>query len=137
MDRSSVPALAVLAPFVHWAFNVADQSFVARKIARLKRAWGKFRKLPAGKRFQIHHEEAQRKDRARPPWLRVLEWLLIPLFIAIGIVLAFIPGPAILFFFLAAGLLASHSRWIARAFDRAELGIRSGWSAFQSRRKAR
>jgi hypothetical protein len=115
---------------------VADPSFVARKLAQLKREWRRFRRLPAGKRFQIHHEEAQRKDRARSVWLRVLGWLLIPLFIAIGVVLAFIPGPAILFFFLAAALLASHSLWMARAFDRVELSIRSGWTRFQRWRNA-
>lgn len=64
--------------------------------------------------------------------MRALRLLLIPLFTAIGLVLTFIPGPAILFFLLAAGLLSAQSRWMARELDHAELKLRGGWSAFRS-----
>jgi hypothetical protein len=109
----------------------------ARKLAQLRRAWRAFRELPAGQRFQIHHEQEQRKNRSKPAYRRVLQLALVPLLIAIGVVLMFIPGPAILFFFLAAASLASHSLWVARALDRAELGARRLWTKFRRWRKAR
>lgn len=105
---------------------------MSRKIAQLKRTWRTFRRLPVGQRFQGHHGAERRKDRARPTWLRVVRVLLIPLFIAIGLVLTVIPGPAILFFLLAAALLAAHSMWIARALDRTELRLRAGWAVFRN-----
>jgi hypothetical protein len=43
---------------------------------------------------------------------------------ALGVVLAFIPGPAVLFFALAAVLVATQSRWLAERLDRAEVKLR-------------
>jgi hypothetical protein len=106
-------------------------------MAQLKRRWRRFRQLPVGQRFQIHHQEAQQQSRSKPAWQRVLQWLLIPVFVAIGIVLTFIPGPAILFFLFAAALLAAHSLAVARALDRAELATRAAWSKLRSRRNRR
>ena len=45
-------------------------------------------------------------------------------FLAIGIVLSVIPGPALPFFFLAGGLLASELRFVARFMDWSEVRIR-------------
>ncbi|HEX2878358.1 MAG TPA: hypothetical protein VHO25_02360, partial [Polyangiaceae bacterium] len=58
-------------------------------------------------------------------WHRVLQLLLIPVLMAIGLVLTVIPGPAILFFLFAAALLAAHSLGVARTLDRAELAVRA------------
>lgn len=44
--------------------------------------------------------------------------------VAIGIVLMFIPGPAVLFFAIAGTLLASESRGVARFLDWTEVKIR-------------
>jgi hypothetical protein len=44
--------------------------------------------------------------------------------VAIGMVLVVIPGPAVPFFFLAGGLLATESRTIARAMDWSEVRLR-------------
>lgn len=44
--------------------------------------------------------------------------------VAIGLVLVFIPGPAILFFALAGMLLATESRAVARFLDWSEVTIR-------------
>jgi len=44
--------------------------------------------------------------------------------LAIGVVLTFIPGPAIVFFFAGAGLLAGESRTLARGLDWSELKLR-------------
>lgn len=46
------------------------------------------------------------------------------LFLAIGLVLSVIPGPAIPFFFLAGGLLATESRFVARGMDWLEVRLR-------------
>lgn len=48
-------------------------------------------------------------------------------FTVIGVVLIFFPGPAVLFFFLAAALLAEESRTIAGGLDWLELRIRTLW----------
>ena len=50
--------------------------------------------------------------------------------IAVGIVLMFIPGPAILFFLIAGGLLAAESREVARGLDWSEVRLRriSKWA---------
>jgi len=51
--------------------------------------------------------------------------------LAIGVVLVFIPGPAILFFLIAGGLFAMQSLWVARALDWSELRIRAAISAIR------
>ncbi|MGH7335962.1 MAG: PGPGW domain-containing protein, partial [Myxococcota bacterium] len=40
---------------------------------------------------------------------------------AAGVVLVFIPGPAVLFFALGGALLATQSLWVARALDAIEV----------------
>lgn len=47
--------------------------------------------------------------------------------LAIGVVLTFIPGPAIVFFFAGAGLLAGESRVLARWLDWSELKLRKSF----------
>lgn len=62
---------------------------------------------------------------------RVLLLGLAVLLTAIGVVLMFIPGPAILFFFLAGALLAEESLPVARGLDWAELRLRAAWNALR------
>jgi len=54
--------------------------------------------------------------------------------LAVGIVLAFIPGPAVLFFALSAALLGAQSRWVARRLDAAETAARRFWRAWRAKR---
>jgi hypothetical protein len=56
--------------------------------------------------------------------------------LAIGILLAVIPGPAIPFFFVAGALLASEFRFAARFMDWLELRLRAvlGWARRHWRR---
>lgn len=42
----------------------------------------------------------------------------------VGVVLAFVPGPAVVFFALTAALLAAQSTWIARHLDAGEMWLR-------------
>ena len=55
---------------------------------------------------------------------------------AVGVVLAFIPGPAVVFFGLTAALSATQSRWVAERLDHAELYLRALWKRwFRSRER--
>jgi hypothetical protein len=56
---------------------------------------------------------------------------------AIGVVLAVIPGPAIVFFALAGALAAAVSAWVARVLDRAEVLGRRLISRFQHWRRVK
>jgi hypothetical protein len=116
--------------------DVTRGSFATRKLAQWKHEWQAFRRLPAGDRFRIRYQEAQRTDPAKPAWQRWLRMALIPLCTAIGVVLMLTPGPAVLFFALAAALLASQSLRIARTLDRAELTLRATWNKLFHRRHA-
>jgi hypothetical protein len=54
---------------------------------------------------------------------------------AVGVIFVFIPGPAILFFFISGALLASESLWVARAMDWAEVKLRALWKWGLERRR--
>jgi uncharacterized membrane protein YbaN (DUF454 family) len=95
---------------------------------KLKHEWQQLRRSPPGKRFQRRFD-ARLNGPAGPSSLlrRLIVIGLAVIFFAIGIVLVFIPGPAILFFFLAGALLAEESRAIARLLDWLELRVRAIW----------
>jgi len=74
-------------------------------------------------------------------WVKLAYAALSLVLFAVGVVFAFIPGPAVLFFALCAALLAAQSAWVAERFDRAEvtgrrlaLAVRAAW---RRRRNAR
>ncbi len=46
------------------------------------------------------------------------------LLIGVGVVLTFLPGPGVIFYFFGAGLLAGESRYLARALDWTEVRLR-------------
>ena len=80
-----------------------------------------------GHRFQDRYR-AQRRASPRGGLVRRLVHLFLALVaIAIGVVLAFIPGPAILFFFIAGALLASDWLWLARTLDWLEVKLHALW----------
>lgn len=68
-------------------------------------------------------------------WARALTLCAVVMCLVVGIILAFIPGPAILFFALAAALLATQSRWMACKLDRAEIYVHALWRKQQRRRR--
>lgn len=96
--------------------------------ARIKRSVRQLRGDAPGERFQRRYDRA-RKAGGPEGWERVVLIVLAVVATAIGIVLVFIPGPAILFFFIAGGLLATESRKLAKALDWSELKTRAlcGW----------
>ncbi len=84
----------------------------------------------AGRRFQDRYE-AGREARKDARWgrraRRVLRLLVALGAIVVGVFLTVLPGPAILFFFIAGGLLASESWYVARMLDWSEVRLRTGW----------
>lgn len=94
-------------------------------LARAKAHWRWFKSLPPGERFEKEHDRHERASQGRSPLFKAIYPLLAVLSLAIGVVLAFIPGPAFVFFGLAGALMAMQSRAIARFLDRGELRARA------------
>lgn len=99
-----------------WHF-LCTACFMLRKI---EAKWSKLKHDQPGKRFQNFRE----RERDRPSWVRAAYLGAALVLFAIGVVLVFIPGPAVVFFALAGGLLATQSSWVARQLDRFELAAR-------------
>jgi hypothetical protein len=94
-------------------------------LQRWKRTWRSFKSLPPGQRFQKRYEQQHQKPEGRSPWRRAL-WLGGALVaFAVGVVLVFIPGPAVVFFGISAALLANQSKSVARSLDWLELRLRA------------
>jgi hypothetical protein len=86
-------------------------------LSALRKQWQELKGLPPGERFQTFHRQQQKKSVG----VKVAYAALSIVFFAVGVVLAFIPGPAVVFFALCAALLAAQSGWVARILDRGEL----------------
>lgn len=102
----------------------------------VKQQWQSLKRGKSGHRFRSRYEAA-RKARKNVGF-RVKLQRLVRLVIAlaatvIGVVLVFIPGPAILFFLLAGSLLAAEFLTIARFFDWTEVKLRTGFAWGQRR----
>ncbi|MDB6093895.1 MAG: hypothetical protein JWM32_1457 [Verrucomicrobia bacterium] len=80
---------------------------------------------PPGRRFQNKYEAAHRKGREISLVGRMIRFGLAIIAFALGVVFAFIPGPAFVFFALAGGLLATESRCVAKGLDWTELKLRA------------
>lgn len=85
-----------------------------------------------GKRFQDAHDRA-RHNGASSGWARVALVALALVFLVIGIILVFIPGPAFVFFILAGALLAAQWRRMARWLDQTEVVLRRIGSRLKNR----
>jgi hypothetical protein len=92
----------------------------ARYTDRLK----KLMQLPAGRRFETFYEWELQQNRKRTSLHTLLLWGVALVSIAVGVVLVFIPGPAVLFFAIAGAIFAMQSRRAARALDWTEVKIR-------------
>lgn len=66
----------------------------------------------------------KRPERIRPWWGRALLILLGILIVLVGVIFAFIPGPAILFYAIGGAIIATESRWMAAMMDRIEVACR-------------
>ena len=94
-------------------------------LSRLKHRWVEFRRLEPGQRFRTAHRRHRESEAGKSLVHRVLYLGLGGVALAVGVVLAFIPGPAIVFFLLAGVLFATQSLWVARALDWTELRLRA------------
>ena len=90
---------------------------------RLPKEWNVFAEGKPGRRFQDRYRahRGKRTDLVR----RLLHMLFALIAAAIGVVLVFVPGPAIVFFFIAGAFLASDWLWMARTLDWLEVHCRS------------
>lgn len=91
--------------------------------ASLKAQWQELKELPPGERFETIYRQKKKENEGKP-WKRVLAFAGAFVSFAIGVVLAFIPGPAVLFFALTGALLATQSLFVARALDSGEMYVR-------------
>lgn len=98
----------------------------------LQQRWRGLTAGQPGRRFEDRYAAA-RKARRSGSWGHRLTRLLLLVValgaLVVGLVLAFIPGPAVVFFFLAATLLAAESRGLARLLDWGEVKLRIVWKA--------
>lgn len=86
--------------------------------------------LPAGQpghRFRNRYYQHQKSRSGRGIFSMVLRLLLSAGAAAVGFVLVFIPGPAIVFFLIAGALLAADWLPVARLLDWAEVRGRRIW----------
>ena len=83
----------------------------------VKKSFERFKKHEPGERFGAFHREQEH----RPVWVKVVFFALAFVAFAVGVVLMFIPGPAVVFFALSLALVSTQSRFIARAMDRGEV----------------
>lgn len=99
------------------------------------RWWRHLRTAPPGARFETYyHTRAAARLRGESRWSRPLRLAAAALAVLIAIPLMVLPGPAVLFWGIAALLLAGESRFLARQLDRTELALRRLWSRLRRRR---
>lgn len=101
--------------------SVATGEHVSSVGRELRQRWDEFRRAEPGTRFQRFHDEQQSRQK---PWTRVAYIVVAVISLGVGVVLAFVPGPAVVFFALTAALLAAQSAWLARHLDSAEIWVR-------------
>ena len=86
--------------------------------------WKGLRRGRPGHRFRERYETARRSQDRMTVMSRLVRVGLAVASFGVGVVLVFIPGPAVLFFLIAGALLAAESRALALALDRLEVGVR-------------
>lgn len=91
---------------------------------RLQHHWKESTRGTPGRRFRDRHERHRRHGRRRQWLLRAVRFGIAVLCVAIGLVLAFLPGPAVVFFMIAGLLLASEWLWVAKVLDWLEVRLR-------------
>jgi hypothetical protein len=94
----------------------------------LRQQWCSLKKGRPGHRFQQRYEVAKKARHAKSGMhqvFRVFRMVLAVGAMAVGFVLMFIPGPAVIFYFIAGSLLASESKVVARLLDWAEVKARA------------
>jgi len=94
-------------------------------VEHLQSRWRELKSYAPGERF----ENFRRAQRGRSTAVKIAYVALSLVAFVIGVVLVFIPGPALVFFALSAALLATQSLWVAHTLDQFELVLRRAASA--------
>lgn len=95
--------------------------------ASISRTWKKLNQGRPGHRFRERYRRNQKAGKSRNWLKRLVRFVAAAAAFAIGVVLVFIPGPAIVFFLIAGALLASDWLWVARFLDWSEVRLRAAW----------
>ena len=96
--------------------------------SHLKKTFQRLKNHQPGERFGAFYRE--QKD--KPFWVKVAFFGLAFVSFGIGVVLAFIPGPAVLFFALTGALLSTQSRFIAEKLDKGEVWGRKALASIRA-----
>jgi hypothetical protein len=81
-----------------------------------------------GRRFRDQYQRNHRSKAAKSLFKKILRWIGAVAAFSVGVVLSVIPGPAIPFFLLAGGLLATDWLWMAKLLDWIEVRARRLWA---------
>jgi len=92
-------------------------------LTHLKARWHELMQFAPGERFEKFHVAEQQRSR----WVRFAYLGAAIALLPVGVLFAFIPGPAVLFFALSAALFATQSLWLARRLDSGEVVLRNAW----------
>lgn len=79
--------------------------------------WRDLKRGRPGRRFQDRYERARTQEHRSGAGQRIVLIAVAFVCLAIAVVLSVIPGPAIPFYFLTGGLLATESKFVARFMD--------------------
>jgi hypothetical protein len=90
----------------------------------MTQTWRSLTRGKPGHRFRDRYHRHQRSTSARNWYWEIVRLLLSVLAFSVGVVLVFIPGPAIVFFILGGALLASDWLLMARLMDWIEVRLR-------------
>ena len=90
-------------------------------LKKLKAELHELRTYPPGERFSRFHE---RHRHGQAGWVKPLLLVAAAISFVVGVILVFIPGPAILFFAITAAVLATQSSGVAKQLDHTELWLR-------------
>jgi hypothetical protein len=102
-------------------------------LTHLKARWDALKQYAPGARFEKFYFAQQHRSR----WVHVAYAAIAISLLPVGVLFAFIPGPAVLFFALSAALFATQSLCFAQRLDRVEVALRSAWISVRDWWRAR
>src|SRR3954463_14633480 len=102
-------------------------------LTQMKARWRELKQYAPGERFEKFHVAEQHRSQ----WVKVAYVAAAVALLPIGVLFAFIPGPAVLFFALSAALFATQSLWLARQLDRGDVALRNAWLSVRGWWRAR
>src|SRR5687767_5283777 len=111
----------------------APERFASRRVCnavaatlnfRFRESWRELKRGRPGHRFQDRYKRARNETPQSGTAGRIAKMVGAVVSLAIALLLVVFPGPALPFFFIAGGLLATESKTIARFMDWGEVRVR-------------